>query len=184
MGAELSRSGSGVDWNAHCDREAIRNVLALYCRAVDRGDRELLLSLYHPDAIDDHGSFVGTVVEFAEFAMQKMEETFDSVSHVLGSTQIELEGDVAMTETYYTGMHVLKAGPGQPRRLMTSVGRYIDRFERRDGDWRIARRVVVKTFRDLREMNEPVGDRFVLARRDRLDPVYAGPLGTAGLERG
>jgi hypothetical protein len=31
-----------------------------YSRAIDRLDRELLLSVYHEDAVDDHGVFVGT----------------------------------------------------------------------------------------------------------------------------
>jgi len=38
------------------DREAIENLLGLYCRAIDRLDVELLKSVYHPDGIDDHGA--------------------------------------------------------------------------------------------------------------------------------
>jgi hypothetical protein len=30
-----------------------------YSRGIDRLDRDMLLSAYHPDAIDDHGMFVG-----------------------------------------------------------------------------------------------------------------------------
>jgi hypothetical protein len=50
------------------DRQAIRDCLTRYCRGVDRLDRELVLSTYHPDAIDDHGAFVGTREEFVDWA--------------------------------------------------------------------------------------------------------------------
>ena len=46
------------------DRQAILDCLTRYGRGVDRFDRELVLSAYHPDAIDDHGAFVGTREEF------------------------------------------------------------------------------------------------------------------------
>jgi SnoaL-like domain len=47
------------------DRQAIQDVLMTYSRGIDRLDRELLLSVYHDDAIDDHGVFVGSPEEFA-----------------------------------------------------------------------------------------------------------------------
>ena len=37
------------------DRQAILDCLHTYCRAMDRLDRELLMTVYHEDAIDDHG---------------------------------------------------------------------------------------------------------------------------------
>ena len=43
------------------DREQIRQCLHRYARGVDRFDRELILSAFHPDALDEHGKFVGTL---------------------------------------------------------------------------------------------------------------------------
>jgi hypothetical protein len=51
------------------DRQAIQDVLMTYSRGIDRLDRELLLSVYHDDAIDDHGVFVGSPEEFADWAI-------------------------------------------------------------------------------------------------------------------
>ena len=53
------------------DREAIRDCIARYARGVDRFDRELILSAFHPDAIDEHGKFVGTRDGFADWALNQ-----------------------------------------------------------------------------------------------------------------
>ena len=71
------------------DREAIQNLidrhdcLVRYCRGVDRLDRELVLSAYHPDAIDDHGAFVGTREEFVDWAFALHEKGQISTHHRL-----------------------------------------------------------------------------------------------------
>jgi hypothetical protein len=51
------------------DREAIRTVLYDYCRAVDRGDAELMKSCYHADGTDDHGFFSGGGWDFADYVL-------------------------------------------------------------------------------------------------------------------
>ena len=49
------------------DKEAIRELVNLYCQAADRHDHELMRSLYHEDAEDDHGSFFrGKAMEFID----------------------------------------------------------------------------------------------------------------------
>jgi hypothetical protein len=50
------------------DRQHIYDCIVRYCSGVDRFDREMVKSVYHADALDDHGAFVGTVDEFVTWA--------------------------------------------------------------------------------------------------------------------
>jgi len=45
------------------DRAAITDVMYRWCRAVDRLDVEGIRGVFHPDAIDNHGPFIGIVDE-------------------------------------------------------------------------------------------------------------------------
>ena len=50
----------------------IKQVLYMYCRGVDRGDAELIRSVYHPDAIDEHGPFwQGAGMDFADMIVEE-----------------------------------------------------------------------------------------------------------------
>jgi hypothetical protein len=49
--------------------------------------------------------------------------------------------------------------------------RYLDRFERRGGEWRIARREVRYEWQRLDPL-DPREPDWTLGSRDRLDPVY------------
>src|SRR5689334_16553807 len=113
------------------DREAIRDCLMRYCRGVDRFDRELILSAFHPDFIDEHGKFVGTREEFVDWALGQHCETHLSHQHYLMNHRCDLAGDVAHTETYF--LFVAMNRKGKP--VQMNGGRYIDRFERRNGTW-------------------------------------------------
>ena len=171
------------------DRQAIHDVLMTYSRAVDRLDRELLLSVYHPDAVDDHGVFVGSPVEFADWVIAMHTASHLSHQHCQFNSTVDLDGDVAHTETYY--MFVGLNRTGEP--LAVSGGRYLDRLEKRDGRWAIALRVCVRDWAPLKETPETL-DQAALTivaldertlelmrtgaqtSRDRSDPSYARPL--------
>jgi ketosteroid isomerase-like protein len=173
------------------DRQAIFDCLMSYSRAVDRLDRELLLSVYHEDAIDDHGMFVGKREEFADWVVEMHSSTHLSHQHCLFNHSCDLDGDVAHTETYY--MFVGMNREGDP--LVMSGGRYLDRFEKRAGRWAIAARLCVRdwaplperpdfddpsTLTAIRAVLPPAVQEFMRTgprvTRDRGDPSYDRPL--------
>jgi hypothetical protein len=108
------------------DRQHIYDVIVRYCRGVDRGDRELLRSVYHEDAIDDHGMFKGKGSDFADWIVDLLGDT--RCQHFIGNFACELHGDAAYAETYCISCS--EAGTTNA----TVYNRYIDRFEKRNGD--------------------------------------------------
>lgn len=160
------------------DRQAIRDCLATYCRAVDRLDRELLLSVYHEDAIDDHGVFVGGPEEFADWVIAFHSRAQHTTQHIITNHTCDLDGDVAHCETYW----MLAAMNKQGASLTLSGGRYIDRFERRGGRWAIALRKLTGDWSGApgEALLSPEG-RVALnsgahASRDKSDISYERPL--------
>lgn len=121
-------------------RERIRDCLARYCRAVDRQDFALLRSCYWDDAVDDHAIFVGTVDEFVEYALASL-ATMVHTRHTIGQSLISITGNMAAVETHLTAYHRVHAEGGI--RDFTLGGRFVDRFEKRDDDWRLIHRVLV-----------------------------------------
>ena len=151
----------------------IRRVIARYCRGVDRMDLELVRSCYHPDAHDEHGSFSGTVDEYLEWVGALLAK-YDATMHFVGNQLVEFDGaDAAWVETYGISVH---RGPADRPHLNLSTGfRFVDRFERRAGEWRIADRVAVADW-SLRHGPDdwwPLPDEHRRGRRDVDDPVFS-----------
>lgn len=157
------------------DRTAIREVLARYCRAADRCDEELLRSCYHPDALDRHGRFAGTAADFAAWVTGVQRTTSITTQHAVSNVVIELAGATAWVESAFMATHVRPAAAGfdQPF-LDTFWGRYVDRFEKRDGLWAIASREVVHDWSECRGCGPLMAqaDAYRAGRRDRGDPSY------------
>jgi SnoaL-like protein len=124
-------------------KQQIHEVLMRYCRAVDRDDMSLFESTYWPEAWDDHGIFKGTAREL--LALNRSGAGVDIMKirymhHCICNEYVTVEGDVAHAESYFVGHHGCeKEGV---RQVYVLGGRYLDRFERRHGEWRIADRVV------------------------------------------
>lgn len=154
------------------DEEAIKKVQIRYCRGIDRMDWDLVRSCYHPDAIDDHGDYVGGIDGFIDFCKAGC-PTFLSTTHFTGNQLVEVDGDLAWAEHHTRAFHrVPPDADGVMKDLVVNC-RYADRFERRDGEWRIAHRVVIVDS----DRVDPVLERWVpeeqlRGARDRRDPTY------------
>lgn len=120
------------------DRQAIHQVMLRYGRGLDRIDNELAKSCYWPEATEDHGSYVGGVDGFIKYA-DASSFMFESTQHAILNHFCDLAGDEAFCETYYqfTGVTAGEA----PNFI--STGRYVDHFQKRNGEWRIANRVTI-----------------------------------------
>jgi ketosteroid isomerase-like protein len=153
------------------DRQAITDCIHRYARGVDRSDEPLVRSAYHDDAVEDHGAFIGPVDGLVGF-LAAAHRPFDAYQRYVTNTTIDLDGDVAHAESYY--LCVLRRDARD--RLLANGGRYVDRLERRDGDWRIAERVVVMEWEGAVEGGAPRHPLTVDARRDHDDVSYRRPL--------
>ncbi len=158
------------------DRYLIEEVLRQYCRGVDRGDAALIRGVYHPDATDDHGAFKGLGVDFADRVVAAMAERVAATMHNLHQINIRFE-DVdqprrAWTESYFTAVHRVPGEAGGPV-LEWFGGRYVDRFERRDGAWKIADRKVVYEWSRIETVaQEYPNDAFTHGVRGPADVSY------------
>lgn len=151
---------------------AIQRVLTQYARGVDRCDEALLRECYWPDSTDDHGSFKGNGHDFAAWVVGLLAKVFTSTQHSLSNTRIELglDDDLARVESYVVARHVTR---GEAPQLVEAGARYLDRFSRRDGEWRISRRVVVMDWSRISAIEaEFPADEYVQGRRAPDDPSY------------
>ncbi|WP_394762827.1 nuclear transport factor 2 family protein [Phenylobacterium sp.] len=121
------------------DKQAITEVILSYSRAVDRGDEALLRACYHADAVEDHGgTFLGPAVDYIAAILPALHGG-RLMTHTVTNILIELQGaSAAVSECYYLSFARYPAA--EPPFETLTLARAIDRFERRDGAWRIARR--------------------------------------------
>ena len=174
------------------DREAVREVIARYAHAIDRRRWDMMPALFHPDATFGFGPIEGGWREFVEQA-RAIIDPCTATQHQLGQTLIAFAGPaVCDAETYMTAMHVVPAGYPRPEVFPDRgeayaaiiAGRYVDRFEKRGGEWRIVRRRGLYDWREYRVIGEaglaamPEGACGYHDDRDPSTPVVAGWRGS------
>ncbi len=140
-------------------KQAITEVIFRYARAIDRMDETLLRSVFHPGSRHFHffegpssdpsaPSSPEAPGDFVSFALGLL-TTYSRTHHQMGNTLIDFEdADHANVETYFTAFHLVrpKSDPLAGAQAFDNEmdyfvgGRYIDRFECRDGEWRIVQR--------------------------------------------
>lgn len=120
------------------DRQDILDCLTRVGRGMDRFDRQLFLSAYHPDAVIDAGQLVASPEAAYDNGAELHAHGQISTLHNLLSHTCEIDGNVAHCETYF-----LYTGRNRDETNWMAGGRYIDRLERREGQWKIALRCTV-----------------------------------------
>ena len=181
MTALLSRvSALEAQLEEHDAKEQIREVLYRYARGVDRCDLELLKSCYHPDATNCHWFFNGNGHDFADFVIPLLSEC-DNSQHSITNPLIDLDldNDRAFVECQWYVLHHLPFDDG--RYIDQQVeGRYLDVFERRDGEWKFFhRQTALEAFRefvvpDVVSMRGYPDDFPGVGYRAPKDAVYKG----------
>lgn len=159
------------------DRQAILDCIARHARGHDRHDVDLLSDAYHPDGVDEHGHAINPGPKYAEWANAVHSAGAALHTHNLTTHLCEIDGDVAHCETYV--IVALLNKDGKSSRLIS--GRYIDRVERRDGQWRIALRrstVDVLISGDASILQAPMFKQqgYTKGTADKRDVSYQRPL--------
>lgn len=160
------------------DKEAIRELVLLYSRAIDRQDIDLLRDLYTDDATDTHGdSFDGSAEDYCRFIAGSFPYMPYSGHHVCNHL-IAVHGDSASGEVYALAWHLIPNREGGQEEDFMAV-RYIDNYRRcSDGKWRFSKRVVTYDFK----LRRPFDGGGTLGQ-GTADPSYAicaGPLFARG----
>ena len=123
------------------NRESIRRCIARLARGEDRRDADLLKASYWPEARVDFGVFEGSFDEYLAWVVPGA-DVITNTQHVIAQSHIEMGGGSARVETQVVSYHRNDMGQveGGGERDTVIGGRYLDLFEERGGEWRIASR--------------------------------------------
>ena len=155
------------------DKQALSELVHRYCRACDRRDFALVRALYHDDAIDDHGAmFRGGADEFVTWLPQVM-ANFEATVHSLTNTLFIVRGDEAQGELY---THAYHRTPAPDAREIIIGGRYLDRYARRDAQWKFLHRSLALDWVRVAAVDAGAYREFAAGappgRADATDPSY------------
>lgn len=155
------------------DRVALLDLVMRYCRGIDRRDYRLVRSCYHDDAVDEHGAmFSGGPDAFVEW-LPSMMANWEATIHAITNSLFAIEGDDAEGEHLVMALH--RSHPPE-RREFTVWGRYLDRYQRRDGEWKFLRRRLVFDHGSIIAVDEDgfaaMGGDAPNGRADRTDPSW------------
>lgn len=170
------------------DRLQIQDVMYRWCRSVDRLDRDAMLDVFHPDAIDSHGPYIGPVDGLVDWIFER-HKPIPFSSHFIGNLLIEFASpDVALVESYVRTIQHYPAhaksqlsqltggakGPDDQAMDMFTSSRYLDRMERRDGVWKIAHRTLIQDWKQIVGVQEQAlqpHEGWIIGRRDGKDAM-------------
>lgn len=151
------------------DKQAIKELIRTYCRAVDRLDIPLGHSIWHEDGVADYGKdyYQGPGKGVIDLICQHHLGLL-SHSHQVTNILIDLRGDEAGSESYVYGT-MRREHEGKHMQIGVWA-RYLDHWEKREGRWGLIKRMVVYDHEEMREV-APMGQE-IRSARGADDPSY------------
>jgi hypothetical protein len=168
------------------DRFMIQDLMYRWCRAVDRLDRQAMLDIFWPGAIDSHGPYIGPADRLVDWILVR-HKPIKTSSHFVGNMLIEFATpDLALMETYVRTIQqyppdgkqslaqLTGGATGDPDSAMDmfTSSRYMDHVERRDGQWRVARRDLIQDWKQIADVKYKAlqpHEGWIIGQRDGND---------------
>jgi hypothetical protein len=129
-----------AELQALLERDKIRDCVVRLARGEDRRDAALISGAYWPDSTTDYGVFAGSFDAYLAWVVPGS-DAIPCTQHVLGQSLIALDVETARVETQVLSYH--RVNMGEEERDTMVGGRYLDRMEKRGGEWRIAERTML-----------------------------------------
>ncbi|MDB5430866.1 MAG: hypothetical protein JWP35_1982 [Caulobacter sp.] len=155
-------------------KDEILGVLHRYCHSCDRSDAQTLATCFHPDSITDHAGVTIKSLEWIPHALAWLADRV-AVTHMIANPMIQVAGDRAISDCHFVAYNRSPKAGGDGWEETLVKGRYLDRFERRDGVWKIVHRTGIH---DLERVNDAPANANDVAGEHRSgkapnDPFYA-----------
>ncbi|MDF7774847.1 nuclear transport factor 2 family protein [Sphingomonas sp. AOB5] len=133
-----------IDVETLIARESIRDALARYCRGIDRSDSATVAAVFHEGAPCHYGNMETTGDALARMIAGRPGTTDFTGQHHITNVLIDMDGaEAAQVESYFIVYRAVAGSNGAADTMIPFGGRYLDRFTRVGGAWRIAERTVV-----------------------------------------
>jgi hypothetical protein len=153
-------------------RDCLWRLVNAYSRACDRRDFALLRSLYHDDALEEHGDmFRGPPDAYVAWVTDAL-ENWSATAHYVANALFEVRGAFAEGEIYKINYHLTRDGAEE----IITGSRSLDRFARRNGEWRFLGRCVTLDWAHRRPVSREAFENFAAAsphgQPGEADPSY------------
>jgi hypothetical protein len=156
-------------------KDRLHELEMAYCRGVDRRDADLLRSIFFDDAIEEHGEmYRGSAIAFVDWVFKDFLPRYELTTHYVLNEWYRVDGQKAEGETHRLSYHRERDAEGQASEAIAAC-RTFNRYECRDGVWKIAYRGVVRDWVTHRPVDDALYQGHFgmqMSRHDASDESY------------
>lgn len=127
-----------MDLTTILDERKIARAITRFARAMDERDWETLLAIMAGDATGELGTGPLASPQAVVDCIRSYLDACGPTQHLLGNLLVDVDGNAATSRCYVSDMHLSQAGKDEL--TFATLGDYHDRWERRDGAWRLVHR--------------------------------------------